>query len=146
MPYPTDSLAKILSDVDTLAIQLKAFCTAQIARTAVGSVESSLVLGIWLRLRAARAQFVAAQNTAGIGAYAQTVKGGTVDVVAEFAAMIAAIDDAAGWITTNFPSDASGYLLARQFGTDALTDRQFAPVATAGLRSSLQGIVDAIGT
>ena len=61
-----------------------------------------------------------------------------LDIVAEYTARLAAIDDARDEITTNCPKDASGYLLERQFSSTGFTQRIFTPAQTVGLKTALQ--------
>ena len=145
MAYPTDSLSATLAQVDAAARELRSLAARQITQLAAANVESSAVLGIYMRLRAYQQRFSAAAQVEGLAAYAQAAKGNdTLDIAAEFVAMLAAIDAAADWIGAALPKDASGYLLVQTLGENGPIDRQFTPAQTAGLRTALQGIVDTI--
>ena len=58
--------------------------------------------------------------------------------------MIAAADAVTSWVQDNMPKDASGYILAWQFGPTELTQRTFAPAQTAPLQTLAQALSDSI--
>lgn len=94
-------------------------------------------------VRAALLEIAAIPN---IAAYATEQEDDpTLDIVAEFNAMVAAIEAAATWIYQALPRDANGYVLIHKTTTAGeLVPRVFAPAATAPLVPLLQAIVDAI--
>lgn len=146
MAYPTDSLSRVLEDIDRRMIGLKELAVRRKAEMAAGNVGSmAIVQDLFPSLRKHRAALVTAAATQGIGAYAQQIKNnGTLDVVEEFNAVITAIDNVLNWISANFPKDASGFLLAQTLGAEGPVDRQFTPAQTAGLRTQLDTIISAI--
>jgi hypothetical protein len=144
MAYPTGMLAVTLQDIDRLAIQLKAYANNAVAALN-GTVTSTQVLAMFSHLSNVKAQFSAAAGVSGLAQYAKDQKNSqSLDVVAEFTAMIAAIDTCRSWISTNFPKDANGYLLAATLGEAALVDRTFTSAQTVNLKTVLQSLAATI--
>lgn len=148
MAYPasTSVPAQTLDAVDRLALNLKAFCQRRKAEMAAGNVPSTTIFDVVINLRSARSQLQAAASVPGIAAYAQAQKGNpSLDIVAEFTAMVNAIDGVVSWVVANFPKDGTGtYLLAQTMGAEGPVDRQFSPAQTAGLRTALDSVINAI--
>lgn len=144
MPYPTDSLAKVLEEIDNTAIQLKATLQSQVASMAAGNVNASTVLGVYVRLKRDDTTLAAAAGTSGIVQYARNVKNNqSLDVVAEFTAMRSAIADAISWVDTNFPA-SGGYIQSHQISGGVVTERSFSPAQTAGFRTVLNSVIATI--
>ena len=82
----------------------------------------------------------------GIGAFAIAQEDDdTLDIVAEFQAMRAAIQTAATWIYNTIPRDASGYALVyKTTSAHELTARVFGTTGTAPLIPLLQAVDAAI--
>ena len=121
-----------------LAVRMADAAAQASATMAAGSIPASVALGVLDQLRAIRTEMTTLAATPGIAAHAQRQSGATVDIAAEYAAMVAAIDAAIAWITTNFPQDGDGYLLLEQFeASGARTERTFTPAQTAALRALL---------
>ena len=79
-----------------------------------------------------------------IAAYAQEQEDAVgYDVVAEFNAMVAAIQSVIDWIIANFPSDGT-YILKDELSTNGIAVRQFTPAQTAGLRTEIATIIASI--
>lgn len=95
-----------------------------------------------------RARMVAIASMPGMVAYAQSqINNPTYDVTAEFITMRNALDAVISWIITNFPKDASGFLLAKTFNVDnsgRTTQRVFIASQTVGLRTALNALITAI--
>ena len=146
MAYPTGTLAKALEDIDRDLIQLRAFAVRRRDEMAAGNVAATTVLGdLFVRLRQHEHALDAAADTPGIGPYAQEQKSdGTLDVVAEFNAVMAAISGVTGWIAANFPKDVNGFLLAQTLSPEGPVDRTFSPTDTAGLRTQLDALIATI--
>lgn len=145
MAYPTGMLSITLEDIDRRMVGVKLYAAQVRAELLAGNVSSSRILDLVVNLRQERLALVTAASVQGIGAYAQAQKNnGTLDVVAEFNAVIAAIDSVTSWIGTNFPKDGSGFLLAQTMTADGPLDRQFAPAVTSGLASQLANLVATI--
>lgn len=147
MAYPTGMLSLTLEKVDLQVIHLRRFCVAEITAMAAGDVSADrILLRVYGELTGAHTQLTAAKNAPGIAQYAKDQKADQVlDVVAEFNALLSAIQSAIDWVITNFPA-AGGYVQARTLtaGDPIPQQRQFSPAQTADLRTALQGVVDSI--
>ena len=144
MPFPASNgvLSDVLEQVSRFALAMKRQVEATRARMAAGSVGSSEIIDLDIRLRGWRAEIVKAASTPGIAAYAQAQLGNAqLDVVAEFNGMVAAIDSVTAWIRANFPRDANGFLLERTWGDSGPVDRQFTSAQTAQLRTQLDALI-----
>lgn len=145
MAYPTNSLALVLEDTDRTALQLKLTLQAQVATMAAGSVNSSTILGIYVRLKRDDDTLAATAATPGIVQYAKDQKNDQdLDVAAEFTAMRAAIASAISWVGSNFPA-AGGYIQSHQISGGIVTERLFTPAQTAGFRTVLNTVIGTIG-
>lgn len=144
MPFPASALqsdlALLLADIGQLARAVDTLAQSASARMAAGPVLATEVKDLDVKLRRYRARLVAAGQTPGIREYAaaQSAFAG-LDVVAEWQAMIAAIDGVLAWIRTNFPT-SSGFLLAESWGPDGPEARPFSSAQTAGLRTQLDAL------
>jgi ribosomal protein L14 len=143
--YPTNSLAIVLNGIDQTAMQLKATLQAQVAAMAAGNVNSSTILGIYVRLKRDDTALAAAAATPGIVDYARDQKNNqSLDVAAEFTAMRNALANAISWVDTNFPA-AGGYIQSHQISGGTVTERAFTPAQTAGFRTVLNAVIATIG-
>lgn len=145
MAYPTGLLSLTLENIDRQLIALKLYAQQHRNAAAAGNVESSRVLGLHKNLRRERAALSAAASTPGLAQFARDQKSNqSLDVVAEFNAVMAAIDGTISWVETNFPKDAGGFLLAQTITAGEVTDRMFTPAQTAGLRTQLDTLISTI--
>ena len=142
MAYPTGMLSLVLEGIDQRIVGLKSYTQKLSAQAAAGSVTSTRILNSYGDLKGIRADLVLAAATAGLVEYARAQKNnGTLDVVAEFNALIAQIDTTVQWIADTFPKDGNGYLLAQTLGAIGPTDRLFTSAQTGGFRTQLDAIV-----
>lgn len=142
MAYPTGMLSFVLEGIDQRILKVKQQAQALRTDAAAGAIQSGRILSTHQYLRAERAALTAAASTPGLAQYARDQKNNqTLDVVAEFTAVIAAIDQVVGWIETNFPKDAGGFLLERTLGADGPLERTFTPAQTAGFRTQLDSLI-----
>lgn len=141
MAYRTNALAITLEDMNRRIARLKLL--VQQYRTASDTALSAdQITDLWQLLKVERTGLVSAAAMPGIGVYAQNqVNDATYDVVAEFNAMVTAIDAATAWIEGNFPKDGSGFLLAHSFGPSSIAARSFASASLAGLKTQLDAII-----
>jgi len=80
--------------------------------SAAGPVTRGAVLELWRQLGAALVIWNRAATTPGMAQYAMDqFDNQSLDIAAEFTAMLAAADSLRGWINTNFPRNGSGALL-----------------------------------
>lgn len=143
-----DSLSQAWTVARVTAGRIKNRAQTLSVQAAAGSISSSAILDFATGLADARFLLLKASQTGGIGAYAQAqMNDNTLSVATEFTTMMAALDDAIAWVVTNFPKDASGFLLARQFqagNTGRTVDRQFTPAQTATFRTVLDALAATI--
>lgn len=145
MAYPTGVLSVVLEDIDRRIINLKTYAQTHRAALAAGNTDSARIIGVFRNLRTERAALTQAASTPGLAPFARDQKNNqTLDVVAEFNALVAAIDGVTGWIETNFPKDANGFLLGWSLNAGSVVERQFTPAQTAGLRTQLETLIAAI--
>lgn len=145
MAYPTGVLSITLENIDVRLLRLKGQLVVFRTACAAGDVLASRIIEMFLVLRVDRNALASQAATPGLGAYAQSQKNApTLDIVAEFNAVLAATDSVTTWITTNFPKDGGGYILAQSFGADTMGERTFTPAQTAGLRTVLDALIATI--
>lgn len=145
MAYPTGMLSLVLEDIDRRAVSVKTYATQVRTEAAAGNIPSSRILDLFINLRQERGLLATAAATPGIAQFARDQKNNqSLDVVAEFNAMLAAIDGTTTWINTNFPKDGGGFLLERTLGVNSPIDRTFTPAQTAGLRTQLDSLIATI--
>lgn len=148
LPASTSSLQETLLTVKGASLVAKG--TAQDAFTTLGAGNVDTVW-VFLLLDKLRALISAANGwaaVAGINAYATAQLPGyagtlTTDIQAVITAAQACID----WVVTNFPKDSTNtWLLGFSLNADgSRTARNFTPAQTAGLRTALQSLINAIG-
>ena len=127
------------------ARSLRQYCVDFNALAAAENVSGNLVLELRTRLIADNAVFDEVKNVPGIAAYAQDIEDdSTYDVAAEFTTMHTEVADAIGWISANYPADANGWLQHEQLTGTGTDVRAFSPAQTAGLRTEVQDVIDAI--
>lgn len=149
MAFPASKgiLALVLARASSAAQATRVEAVNARDRIVAGTPTSSTqIIDLELRLAGYRVDLEKARVTPGIGPYAQEqLAEGTLDVAAEFVAMLAAIDTVRTWIRTNFPKDATGYVLARTWGPDGLVDRTFPASQLGGLKTQLDALIATIG-
>ena len=146
MAYPTWLLSFILDDIDRRVAGVKLLGTQVRTESLAGAIPSTRILNLFINLQQERIALVAAAATPGIVQFARDQKNNqTLDVVVEFTAMLVALDAVIAWISTNFPKDAGGFLLARSFSGTTIVDRMFPSAQTAGLRAQLDTLIATIG-
>jgi hypothetical protein len=134
-----DKLVEIAAQIRSSAVTLNSMTAA--GDTLYSAIQTRLVS--WITLRS---QMQALAATPGLAAYATAQYSGQgIDIVAEYTAMMTAIDAVDSWIDTNLPKDASNYELQYQRVAGVRTERTFTPAQTAGLRTQLAGLIAAIG-
>ena len=152
MAFPSSTgskrtLQKVWESTVDWAARVKGTAVKVRDASAAGLIPASDIWSLDSLLFSARAQFAAAASTPGIAAYAQAqVNDPTLDVAADFTAMVNAIDATRAWVNTNFPVDANGYVLdrTRNFGTADFTQRTFSTAALATYRTMLDALIATI--
>jgi hypothetical protein len=117
-----------------------------VALSNAGPVGAAQIIRFCADLADARDLFTRLAAVPGLGAYAQEqIANPSLNIATEFTAMATAIDNARSWIVTNFPKDASGYLLAMQFDANGRTnERLFDTASLAQLRTQLTALIATI--
>ena len=116
----------------------------QTVRTTLATTNTpaDTVINIMRHIQVARDVIASAKAAAGLNAYAQEqFNDPAVDVVAEADAVIAACNGVLTWTATNFPKDASGYLLKDKIANGTIENRVFTPAAMAGLVTQLDPLL-----
>lgn len=117
-------------------------------KSAAGTATSEDILNTVANFAGLRDRLQKSAAVSGIAAYAQAqISDNTIDIVVEFNNLMTKIDAAISWVLTNFPKDASGFLLAIQFTADntgRTQFRTFTALQTSGLRAALDDLIAAI--
>lgn len=139
-------LADGYGEAKRVANQLKTYLQRRVAEMAAGPVDATVPMGVVAHLRAALDRFEAIKAIPGMSAYAKAQEDDALyDVAGEFAAMTDAIVNARDAIIAALPQDAGGWLLVESYAADGtIVPRTFTSVQTAGVRTALQAVVDAI--
>ena len=149
MAFPSTAATVSLANAWNRAMDVAGYVKTQAdtlrTRSLAGDVGSSSILGYLVTLAEARVELVAIAALPGIGAYAQEqVNNPSLNVAAEFATMIAAMDACRDWVIANFPQ-SGGFLLAVSFnGGGRTVDRQFSTASLAGFRTQLDALIATI--
>lgn len=150
MPWPTGTTTKndTLGAVDRTAAQIKAKCMALRTKSAAGDITAyEITFDLLPKLKEAVSVFVAASSVSGIAQHVANERGVTQqEVEAAFTAMVSAVTGCLSWIEDSLPK-AGGFLQIEQItvnDTGVITPRTFNSAATAGLRTQLQAVEDAI--
>ena len=123
--------------IDNLAIKAQS--------ALVADVTADEIINLVYRLQEKIDNITALATTHGLLQYAKDQENDQAyDVVAEYTAMVAAVNDVVAWAKTNFPADGDDYILAYKWGANTHIERTFSPAATVGLSTELQKIIDVI--
>lgn len=148
MAFPASQLrlAPVLDQIAGVMSGLRGYALVTASSMGAGNVAANVILEAWFNLKAQKARLQSLGATPGIAAFAQEqYNNANLNIVTEFNSVIAAIDNVTANIEGTFPKDASGFLLAAQFGGDGtISYRQFTPaqLATlAGLLNTLAGTI-----
>lgn len=145
MAYPTQTLDRVVEDIDRLAANIKQYAIRRNADMVAGNVGSTTIFDVAINIRSARNELSAMAAVVGIAARAATLKGLTqAEVQTSFNAMLSAMGAIVAWVAANFPKDANGFLLSQTLGADGPIDRQFTPTQTATFRTQLDALIAAI--
>lgn len=134
------------SQAKQTALNLRTLAVEAITLTAGGS-NADWLLGLLMRLRGMQTSLTELSATPGIAAYAREQEGDPeYDVVAEFTAMLATLDDTADWLANVMPKDGSGYLLLWTLdpNTGNRITRTFTGTQLASLGTKLQTLVNTV--
>lgn len=140
------TLARGYDSLKAIAARLKKFAQQASTKMQAGDVDSNYLFAIVDELLADKAQMTEYSQLPGMAQYARDQEDDqTYDVVAEYNAMIAAINAAGIWIRDNFPKDVDDYLLERKFNLNVTTaPRIFTPAELTGLVTLIDAVDAAI--
>jgi hypothetical protein len=150
MAYPasTPSLQSELGAADAQALKIKTMVTALRNSSAAGPIGRQQVIEFVGTLTRAITAWNSTASRPGIGAYAQAQKGNaTLDVAAEFTAMVTEATALRDWITTNFPKDATTQALL-VYTVDAngtFSELTFTSAQLAQFRTRSDALIATIG-
>ena len=104
------------------------------------------ILALASNLRSVRNDLASLTSISGLAEYAREQENdSSYDIVAEFNALLALVDDVITEIVTTFPVDSSGYLLSHTIDTTGQrTSRTFSAAAISGVVSNLNALVAGI--
>lgn len=151
MAFPTTSTRNLAGGVVAEAKAIKQQCQSAISALAAGPQSANAIIGLCQRLNASKVNvFVPAQGSSAVlAALASDL--GLADAAAANSAIQGVVDAITGsidWVVANFPTSGGSpsYILKDTLNADgSVSVRSFTSAQTAGLRTQLQGIVDAIG-
>lgn len=137
--------AEALRDAKTLAATVKAHAQSRVTLFS-SPVERAVVLSLVQILHNWRAEFEAIALIPGIAQYARDqFDDQDYDIVAEFQAMVGAMDDVITNITSTFPKSDSGEIEDRVLNSNGtITQRTFTAAQLSTLRGLLETLVAAI--
>jgi hypothetical protein len=141
-----DSLADAWERARAVAASVKQSAQNLNTLSAGGPISGMSIIRFCGDLADAKDVFTRLAAVPGLGAYAQEqVATPGLDVAAEFTAMVSAIDAVRTWITTNFPKDGGGFLLAVSFDANGRTvERTFDTATLTGFRAQLAALIATI--
>ena len=128
-----------------LASQIRQQSLSLRSSSAAGPTGFPSILAYLQSLKAQRAKLATLAAVPGLAAYAQAQLGNSIDIAAEYTAMLGGIDGCVTWMITNIPKDGSSYLLGAQMdGSGNVTDRTFTSAELAGFRTQLDALIATI--
>jgi len=146
MPFPTrPPLSRILDRLIDRAMRIKAYCVEFNTKSAAGTMSVTSVEELMRQIASFATDARAAAAAPGLGDYAKAqYADAQIDIVAEYTAMIAAVEDALEWISLNMPK-SGGYVLKEQWAVDgSITQRQFTAADLKNLRDVVATVIAAI--
>lgn len=143
-----DDLSSAWQEARQIAGEIK-FITMNMKAAAQGSAASGpMILDYANNLAGKKDRLAVIATVPGLAAYAQAqVNDATLNIATEFTGMANATVTLTNWMIANFPKDASGYLLAKQFNTDnsgRQIDRMFTAASLAGFVTALNALLATI--
>lgn len=141
----TKAPALALHQIQSAAEWIKTNAGALRDESALGNIRADRLMKFPGLLYSYRQQIAEAATTPGIGQYAKDqFNNQAFDIVAEYNAMVSAIDNTIAWITTNFPN-SGGDLRVYTFDANGnLVSKEWTPAQTAGLRAQIDALVSTI--
>jgi len=139
------TLDRLFRDAQAAAGDAKRLAISAAENLQDGGAPSRVILNIASRMAGFRSIMDEARTAPGMGQWVKDeIDDQSIDIIADFNTMFAALDDVIAWIVTNFPNDGT-YILARSLlPTGQLSERQFTSGQTAGLQSALTALAATI--
>jgi hypothetical protein len=150
MAFPSstshDDLDRAWDAIKNAVVTIKVLSTALLAECAAGPVRGDRILGYAATIANCRDDLVRYTAVNGIEAYVRSqINNPTLNLVAEYTAMLTQITATRAWIISNFPHDASNYLLYQTLdGAGRIVVRTFSPAETATFRTQLTALLATI--
>ena len=144
MAFRTNSLGEDLRTIRQQFTALKRNAQTTVATLQAGDVEAEYILGIRGFANNIKARTQSLVSAALVDYARNEVNDPAYDIVAEYNAVIAAIDAIDTNIENTFPTGAGGYLLERQFTADGYAQRTFTPAETATLAGLITALIATI--
>lgn len=145
-PASSQALSRAYSTIKSRALDVRNQSISVRDVSAAGPLSAERIINYAAALDRARTDLTALASVPGLAAYAQNEENNpSLDIVAEFNAMVAQINATTAWIATNFPEDANGYKLAFQMGSQGtVVWRTFDSASLAGFRTILDALIGTI--
>lgn len=144
-PANQDQQARGLSNAQATAKNLKTHATNLRAQMAAGNIEADQIVDLYRYLIQTKDRLNAVAAIPGIAQYAKDqFNNQSLDIVAEFNAMVTEIQDTIDLIVSIFPKDGNGYLLKDKLIATGIDNRDFTPAQTATLRTQLDALIATI--
>lgn len=148
MAFPASQLrlSQVLDQIAGTMSNTRSYALSRRAEMLAGNVGADRIIDVWEHLKATKARLQSLGATPGIAAYAQAqYDDDTLDLAAEFTAVIAAVNGVTANVESTFPADGSGWLLAAKFGAGGTLEyRQFTPAQLATLAGLLNDLAATI--
>lgn len=114
------------------------------AQIDAGPIASDIIINLMRHMQIAYDVMSAAKVLSGLNAYAQNeFNDPLLNYVAEVDTSLAAMASTYGWVNTNFPKDAAGYLLKDKIVNGVIVNRVFTQAQTAALSPILAALIAA---
>lgn len=146
MAFPTrPALQKVWEQFSARAASCKRYCQEVSAASAARALSASDLEEIINHLASFAAYAKTASTTPGLADYVKAQYADSrIDITAEYAAMIAAVEAAIAWVANNVPK-SGGYVLLDQWSADGtIARRTFASNTLNGLRAALDAVAATI--
>lgn len=143
----TQTLSQAWEDAQNLARACKSATQQQRAAAVAGGVPASRLLHFERELRSVRDRLATIAALPGLAAYVTSqpdTPAGYV-VSTEYTALRAQLVATIDWMRANFPKDAGGYLLERQWAADGPSERTFTSAQLSGYVTQLDALLAALG-
>lgn len=149
MSFPSSAVVTLedaFRQLRDIAANVKALSLNIRAQSLTGLLSAPVIQNYMAGLKSFRSRMSALAGTTGLPAYAQAQLGNSIDIIAEYNAMISALDATVTWVAANLPKDGSNYLLSIQIAADgATTDRVFTSANLSGFRTQIDALTATIG-